>query len=218
LANFAKTCTRFRTLAHNFYGRAFDATKPLKKHFTPTEIVEFHARMQYAGALISGSTALQLFERVDYPNSDLDVYVQEDRCNGLLSWLENRYDLTGASRWYRDPPHTGRALSRVYTFQRNFYGRRTAVQLIVTANNPLEAILEFNLSCVMNFITHEHAYSLFPHFTFVRREALPMNERHHDAMYAKYYNRGFAIVNLPEEDICVPRATRWVNDGQCWKI
>ncbi|TFK59529.1 hypothetical protein BDN72DRAFT_732535, partial [Pluteus cervinus] len=218
LANFAKTCKRFRTLAHSFYGRAFDATRPLKKHFIPTEIVEFHARMKYADALISGSTALQLFERMDYPNSDLDVYVQEDRSNALLSWLEDRYLLTGASRWYKDPPRMHRAISKVYTFERNFNGQHSAVQLILTSDHPLEAILEFNLSCVMNFITHEHAYSLFPYSTFVRREALLMNERHHDAMYAKYYNRGFAIADLLEEDICVPRATRWVNDGQCWKI
>ncbi|TFK62845.1 hypothetical protein BDN72DRAFT_741317, partial [Pluteus cervinus] len=167
-----KTCKRFRMLSHNFYGRAFDATRLLKKHFTSKELAQFHIRMKYAGALISGSAALQLFERVNYPNSDLDIYVQEDRCNGLLAWLDNRYLLKSANRWNTDDDRPGRAISKIYTFERNFHGQRSVVQLVVTCNSPLEAILEFSLTCVMNFITHEHAYSLFPHFTFVRREAL----------------------------------------------
>ncbi|TFK57821.1 hypothetical protein BDN72DRAFT_743052, partial [Pluteus cervinus] len=168
-----KTCKRFRTLTHNFYGRAFDVTRPLRKHFTLKEMSGFHTRMKYAGALISGSTALQLFERVDYPNSDLDIYVQEDRCSALLQWLDNRYLLKSIFTRYPDTiQHQGRAFSKVYTFERNFNGKNSIVQLIVTCNSPLEAILEFSLTCVMNFITHEHAYSLFPYLTFVRREAL----------------------------------------------
>ena len=67
--------------------RAFSIDKLLSPYFTPTEVTQFRELQSQTGTLISGSTALQLFDRVTYSESDLDLYVEHRFSRALAEWL-----------------------------------------------------------------------------------------------------------------------------------
>jgi hypothetical protein len=94
------------------------------------------------------------------------------------------------------------------------------VSIILCAldNSSVDFIL-FNLACVLNVITHKHAYALFPLSTFERFEAVEIYhlEGNNLAAIEKYVNRGWTIVprlhGLEWEVL-----GRRVGDSACWKI
>ena len=53
------------------------------------QIEEFREMMHITGAIISGSSALQVFARVHYDESDLDLYVESSRSLMVSSCLIN---------------------------------------------------------------------------------------------------------------------------------
>ena len=59
-------------------GRAVDDTLD---HFFPSSggilARVFRSVMRYTGAVVGGSTAIQLFDQVKFPGTDLDVYVNK---------------------------------------------------------------------------------------------------------------------------------------------
>ena len=58
------------------------------QYFTSDEIINFREFQAITGAIISGSTAVQFFDRDIYANSDLDVYVEHQAARPLALWLE----------------------------------------------------------------------------------------------------------------------------------
>jgi len=60
----------------------------LGQYFTSDEIINFRKLQATTGAIISGSTAVQFFDRDVYTNSDLDVYVEHQTARSLARWLE----------------------------------------------------------------------------------------------------------------------------------
>ncbi|TFK63205.1 hypothetical protein BDN72DRAFT_731308, partial [Pluteus cervinus] len=87
LMRFARSNHRYCELLYDFLKHAFDARKILSKHFSDKETVVLQALMRTHGALISGSAALQFFERVNYDGSSLDLYVEQGRGDLLQHWL-----------------------------------------------------------------------------------------------------------------------------------
>jgi len=67
----------------------FHANHIVGHYFTFQEILRFRELQATTGAIISGSTALQFFDRTIYANSDLDLYVQHDCACDLALWLES---------------------------------------------------------------------------------------------------------------------------------
>lgn len=59
----------------------------LGKYFTDDQILHFRRLQATTGMIISGSTALQFFERVLYPESDLDLYVEHRYRRPITLWL-----------------------------------------------------------------------------------------------------------------------------------
>jgi len=59
----------------------------LGKYFTTDQILRFRHLQATTGMIISGSTALQFFERVVYPESDLDLYVEHRYMRPIALWL-----------------------------------------------------------------------------------------------------------------------------------
>ncbi|TFK63310.1 hypothetical protein BDN72DRAFT_964018 [Pluteus cervinus] len=66
---------------------AFSITKTLGHYFTPDQITAFRILQAQTGAIISGSTALQFFDRTYYPESDLDLYVTDEDAEPLIDWI-----------------------------------------------------------------------------------------------------------------------------------
>ncbi|KAI0681753.1 hypothetical protein C8T65DRAFT_714348 [Cerioporus squamosus] len=177
--------------------------------------------------VISGSFALQFFDWMYYPDSDLDLYLHPD-CNIIdvgqyleqegykfvpRSWqlpvykdkaehicanidveVDDIEDKTEASVLY-----SFRSLRTMYTFERTLEGGKMRVaQLIVSRVLPLASILYFHSTCVMNIITYNAAYSLYPYATFERRDTLLVNleSQTQDAL-AKYSARGWRVLANP---------------------
>lgn len=66
--------------------RAFNLDKLLSRFFSPPEILRFRELQCSTGMLISGSTALKFFERVVYPDSDLDLYIEHRFSRQVADW------------------------------------------------------------------------------------------------------------------------------------
>jgi hypothetical protein len=58
------------------------------RYFSSHELVRFRELQASTGTVISGSTALQFFERTVYSESDLDLYVEHQHCRPMASWLQ----------------------------------------------------------------------------------------------------------------------------------
>ncbi|TFK64408.1 hypothetical protein BDN72DRAFT_861377 [Pluteus cervinus] len=223
LARWTQVDWHIHTLTKEFNKSVYDVRRVLKKHFSEEEIAVWHALLKITHAMISGSTALQLLSRVQYVDSDLDVYVQEDRSRPILSWLQHCYTQVSEAGWTPSPPqYRDRAITKVYTFVRTTSTRsRSVVQLILTKSNPLEAILNFGLTCVMNFITCDSAYSLFPKLTFDHPIAVMIGGRQDicSKLYAKYEKRGWEFKDqiIPAGQPA-PSKRRYVGDVYCWIV
>lgn len=72
----------------SFNRRAFQIEKVLSPYFSPDEIEDFRILQYAAGALISGSTALQFFDCSVYPDADLDLYIELKWCQSIAEFLQ----------------------------------------------------------------------------------------------------------------------------------
>ena len=105
----------------------------------------------YTGAIISGSSVLQVFVRVQYEESDLDLYVEESKAHLVSLCLKNlgysRLVFGVGTKDSLDPGdgYPGKTeTKRVDTFVHQ--ESRRIVQLINTVREPIFAILQFHSS------------------------------------------------------------------------
>ncbi|THU90470.1 hypothetical protein K435DRAFT_601980, partial [Dendrothele bispora CBS 962.96] len=145
------------------------------RYFTIEETIMFRTVQALTGAVISGSTALQLFARVRWRESDLDVYVQHS--TGYLmaiffitigysfqptarqgASISDAYDQFHLDEVYDD----GRGFACVLNFQRG----TSKVQLVTAKYSPFDVILNFHSTVVMNIITADEAFCFYPLATF----------------------------------------------------
>ncbi|KAG2022616.1 hypothetical protein CC2G_000352 [Coprinopsis cinerea AmutBmut pab1-1] len=97
---------------------------------------------------------------------------------------------------------------------------------MASKHSPFHSILSFHSTCVMNFITYEAAYSMYPAATFSARIATSMDritDKELGAL-AKYERRGWTITTNVQWQ---PQSTkklfhldepRWVLDKHCLRI
>lgn len=226
----------------------------------------FRAMQARTGALVSGSTALQLLDRTTYANSDLDLYVDRRYADDVVTHLLEQEDYVFERRENQDPNahvaldsivhvenmygdvepvpamtgYLGRGIRTVLDFTRG----DKKIQLITSKKSPLDIILLFHSSasnktivistlttevaCVMNVLTHQHVYALFPRATLIDRVTLAINTagegERWDIARQKYAKRGWRVVDLGHEDLaleesadfqCVPR---WIGDSKTWTV
>ncbi|TFK62302.1 hypothetical protein BDN72DRAFT_737265, partial [Pluteus cervinus] len=227
-----------RDLVSGYMIEEFSINELLLPFFHSPHITAFRKLQEELGVVISGSQAVQFFERKRFKDSDLDLYAHSTVSPRLEDWLttvgyrranvvERTVD-TGeherAEGFYEGP------ITRVVTFQNRFSKR--IVQVISTRHTVLEVILAFPITCVMNVITHNEAISFYPLATFDRREALVNKtsfSHKRDAFFNKYRERGWTITESLDparrfdersEFYCPPysRRTRYVGDKRCWTI
>ncbi|KAF8185704.1 hypothetical protein BJ912DRAFT_972907 [Pholiota molesta] len=249
LFKYGKTCKHIHSIVESYIRRRFQIDKLLATYFTPSQIADFRRLQASTGMLISGSTALQFFNRVVYPDSDLDVYVEHAYREDIGLWLLSigyKYVPypTSNSKTFQDDldlnPDTtpSRMLTQrhfiesgqgylgaqcVFTFVKQKPFRK--VQMITSLNSPLERILSFHSTCVMNVITHNAAYSFFPRGTFIERRAQACTDRTTAmAAFKKYRERGWSLNQFITRDefddstFAFARGIRYVGDAQCWTI
>ncbi|KAI0083212.1 hypothetical protein BDY19DRAFT_866494, partial [Irpex rosettiformis] len=164
------------------------------------------------GAIVSGSFALQFVARTYYEDSDLDVFVHYGAHETVGSWLWSQgyhflSPLHQARKAYRNAL---KSITTTHSRQRGYsegslgvlnfgmerFGWRRKVQVIVTMENPMTIIMQFHSTCVLNFITYEAAYCLYPEATLVHHTTLALQAPVSRVRYAlmKYQDRGFTCL------------------------
>ena len=191
--------------------------------------VGFRSKLAKHDALISGSFALQFFERRFWLDSGLDIYVQDanDFRNpeqiGTYLVKHESYELQGSkteangglinhvgelkymSKVFHIPNHSSYILTwiQVESYLRTSSTKEKPIQIriIYTTGIPFQAILQgSHTSLVMNVISWDFAYSLFPDMNFIKRIAYETNgdsnsylqaNTDHEVPEAKYRRRGW---------------------------
>ncbi|KAF9474988.1 hypothetical protein BDN70DRAFT_884268 [Pholiota conissans] len=264
LFKYARTCKTNYKVVQDYIPRGFQLHKLLAPYFSPEQIMEFRRLQASTGMLISGSTALQFFDRVVYLESDLDLYVNHSSREEIGRWLTSigysfvpqrlnfvshmgqdetlilaTFDDAIAhlepepSTW--DPWLGHEFLTQggnkyigagcLFTFVKGIAPNERKIELITSMKSPLERILNFHSTCVMNIITHDRAYSFYPCATFSERRSLVCARPQLDFLaHSKYFVRGWAVNwSASREEIDDPRSSfkrgiRHVGDAHCWVL
>jgi hypothetical protein len=162
----------------SYFQNAFNINQRLSRFFSPHEIIHFRQWLQAdTGMLISGSTALQFFDRTDYPDSDLDIYVEQQYALVIAKWLllvgysfvarkRQDADLVVAFDETPDTFHEGegifpseevgyfgRGVAGVFNFHK--YQPDRKIQLITSLHSTMEIILHFHSSCAFRLFTSQ---------------------------------------------------------------
>lgn len=87
LYKYARTCKASRNVVNAYIRRQFQVHKLLARYFSDPEIPEFRLLQFNTGMVISGSAALQFFNRTVYEESDLDLYVEHRYRKSIAIWL-----------------------------------------------------------------------------------------------------------------------------------
>ncbi|MCJ1309699.1 hypothetical protein MMC25_003359 [Agyrium rufum] len=197
----------------------------------------FRSRLAKHNALISGSFALQFFERAVWTDSDLDLFFEysEAVVEDFMAFLTDteKYDYTGMSLVHSEVEYPIKGLVAIYRFKKqptDKYPWTRRIELITTEGAPLNHIIgRFYATVVINVISWNCAYSIFPLITHVYRKAVKLNAFLSDGPWKgtegieKYAKRGWTAQNRtsPEDEKVKKypvRAKRCVGDQFTWKI
>ncbi|KAJ4493248.1 hypothetical protein C8R41DRAFT_919720 [Lentinula lateritia] len=225
--NLGLTCRWLEHEKQQFRSKANKIDLVLNRFLTVGEIGGFQDIQVLTGMVVSGSVALQFFSREVY-RTDLDTYCVLGKCLDVAKYYQSiRYEYRPSKdqldhfeddlsrivdwRWYTENrgPYLQDNVLQVWNFDRN----GSKIQLIATARSPLEAILKFHSTCVMNVITHRRAYCLFARTTFKERctVVIDRGDRYNATGVEKYRARGF------ESDL-TGVAARYMKDYQTWHV
>lgn len=155
----SRTCRAANAAVKSYMGRAMNINRIFSRFFS--EPLGFRKLQARTGTLVSGSAALQFFDRSFYAESDLDVYVPKQFRKDVGRFLfDEGYkfvpnakqdpDFWAAINHPRVLDSTGiyafRGVSGVFTFEKEQSGKELKVQLIVSVHSPMEIILGFHSS------------------------------------------------------------------------
>ncbi|MCJ1267056.1 hypothetical protein MMC22_006941 [Lobaria immixta] len=182
--------------------------------------------MAIRNALVSGSVAVQFFERVLWKESDLDIFIEEGKdAKAFGKYLTERegYNFSGTSSGV----YNAIDIEEVHTYTKRSEGdsAERKAQIILTRKIPLQAILRgFYSTVVVNFFAWNKAYSMFPLHTFVHHKGYmlkPLNN-HFSTLLEKYSRRGWKFQNAMWPEEISPNqpieGTRRIGDEFSWMI
>ncbi|KAM5530040.1 hypothetical protein V8D89_016293 [Ganoderma adspersum] len=160
--------------------------------------------------VISGSFALQFLDATYYPNSDLNLYIlPNDTLLVLGAYLLCQGYIYVPKEWQQedfleDTQHVQATLDVIPDIEnkdtpnyrsKSIHEDVCSVQVIVPRVSPLYSILAFHSTCVMNIITYNAAFLLYPYAMFNRRESLTLDMKMHPAeVQDKYTKRGWTML------------------------
>ncbi|KAJ3927262.1 MAG: hypothetical protein NXY57DRAFT_1042571 [Lentinula lateritia] len=187
------------------------------------EIGDFQDLQAKTNLIVSGSVALNFFTYNTY-NDNLDPFCHLNECLTVGAWYISR------KYAYRPvPPQLSSFKDEVLRVQEivrrysehptsnglhgdvdisstvqiwTFHNGTSTIQLFASSCSPLEILLLFHSTCVMNVLTHRAAYCFFPHLTLIENCSLlnsvnlPFSDRQLLSL-VKYGQRGFYFMNMP---------------------
>ena len=78
-------CRAARRAVSDYNSRAYDINRHFNRFFR--DPVAFRRMQMYTGSVVSGSSALQFFDRTLYPDADLDIYADKDQAEIVGKWI-----------------------------------------------------------------------------------------------------------------------------------
>ncbi|KAL8763422.1 MAG: hypothetical protein Q9194_007353 [Teloschistes cf. exilis] len=225
LINLTRTCRQLSSLYQNLLPAQWNIDHRLLRFVKdPKALRSFMGKHD---VLISGSFAIQFFERVTWKESDLDLYAQAGSSTEALhkylcekeGYRVNR-KTGGVDYW----PIDDWLETRTYTKKRAD-STDSQIQIVSTAYVPIFAILNgFYSTLVVNVISWNKAYAIYPQSSFINHKAylLQHMDDYNGRSVAKYDARGWRsqdVLWLEEETShgCIVKPRR-LNDKFTWAI
>ncbi|RPD52517.1 hypothetical protein L227DRAFT_514713 [Lentinus tigrinus ALCF2SS1-6] len=226
LLRFKRTCRLASLAVKDYMELSFNINQRLARFFDDPRA--FRSLQARTGILISGSTALQFFDRSLYADSGLDLFVHKPHRREIGRWLlQSGYTFVPES--YQDPDfeitifdsislspddlHALDGIASMLTFVRRSAtsdegctDRTRTIRLVIAENTPMDVILSTHSTCAMNVIAFDKAYCLFPRATLEARRSLISSSskgiyRSRGKALSKYIQRGFNVAfSLPPGD------------------
>ena len=156
-----RTCRPVNRAVRGYMAKRFNVNRILDRFFS--DAMSFRLLQARTGTLVSGSSALQYFDRSFYPSSDLDIYVSRVWANDVGQFLlQEGYKFCRDSsqhptfqsalkekRVTNATAHYGnfRGIAAVFTFEKDqAVGNKLKVQVMAAVRSPMEVILRFHSS------------------------------------------------------------------------
>ncbi|CAD0112569.1 unnamed protein product [Aureobasidium uvarum] len=198
---------------------AWDINKRLEKFVKDPR--GFRKRLAELDGIISGGFALQFMDRVEWNGSDLDVCVQVgENADAFCRYMEEveGYDL--ASR------KVGKyAWTHVDMYDKVVDGEFVRLEIILTHKHPIHSTLSTYTTALVNAITGNHAYCVFPNATFIKRQTYPTRIPDYFngvILTQKYKDRGWEFIQrIPKKKRVTEELDlgyRRIGDKHTWKI
>ncbi|KAH8801874.1 hypothetical protein DL96DRAFT_1475866 [Flagelloscypha sp. PMI_526] len=216
------------SMVDEYTGRHFTTDRVFSPFFTPEQTIDLRKIQAKFSVVVSGSAAVQFFDRVKYRHSDLDLYVDLEAMRPLASFIESAgyvfknnvsqnpslktalavlSDRNPPGYFGGHPAYNNPGIREVFSFEEELSpgGETRHVQMIVSKGPVMAAIFEFHSTVVMNIITYQNAISIFPVTSFHRYETLiaaPENEKiRREAGLEKYASRGWKVIRLARSGV-----------------
>jgi hypothetical protein len=148
----SRTCRGMKRLTTSYWNAILNPIRVLRPFFVDhVQMVEFLKLLDETGAIVSGSTALQLFARTSYEDTDLDLYVERIAYEQTLIQMQ----LQGFHKIPQDDNKLDNVIGDSYPFVEEIERvqgltdrsmSKAVIQVIATKRSPIYAVLNFHSS------------------------------------------------------------------------
>lgn len=175
----SRTCQPCFAAVQSYIPRAYNINRHLSRFFQ--DPLAFRSLQARTGTVVSGSNALQFFDRSFYPESDLDIYIPPRYKVEVGEWLlsvgykfvpntqqkptfeeaVNDQDTDDDGYEEGSGPYSMKGVSRVFTFTKPSHvdpSQELKVQAIVASLTPMEIILLFHSSTYPSQTSNDNTY------------------------------------------------------------
>ncbi|KAK7036589.1 hypothetical protein VNI00_011522 [Paramarasmius palmivorus] len=238
-----------------YYKAAFGSAR-LYGVFFPEQGIrhKFRKQVAQAGALLSGEAILHILNRDDTEPTHIDVYAPHTQTLPLGHILEEAaykfmplptrrawgrtydaqppvFEPATRAEFSKGVPNTAdidqfcddSTVAGVFVFKNS---KEKTIRLISTRSQPIEPILSFHSTILMNFATSTQYFSLYPKTTFVDKRILKLQTPTHTIqnVHAEFEKKGWSVFGQltgeqslhPDHELSLQ--TRWVGDTHTWII
>lgn len=161
LVQLLKTSRRLRNAVQAYIAQAFTVDRVISRYFE--DPLSFRSMQARTATIISGSAALQFFNRSSYSTSDLDLYVPMLGAGNLTRFIiENGYTFvphlgqnqtlrdaleeSAVPLWMEDQYSATRGIAGVFSFTKISNGDELTIQVIAAFHATVDIILHYHSS------------------------------------------------------------------------
>jgi hypothetical protein len=174
-----------------------ECLKPIVQRFGLGEVEDLLKMLNIASSVISGSVALSLLHPDAFQPNDIDFLVPKHNQIIVSAYLQT----VGYRRLNEETAqYICGSISIIFVFKHEVTGE-IANLIVSETSSPLQPIIEFHSTIIMNFISWYGIVSLYPELTMRKIGYENVQENLPRRYLQKYLDRGFTIKKHYEECI-----------------